>query len=371
MNLRTLQRRIRTTILASAFYFGLLIYPPIRLIDWLIPGWQPGTLELLALLVLPPATRIISSTFPGAITRRLAVISMTWMGLCFQLFPVVIVLELVRLISPINDTDVGLIGLTAISILGSWGLINAQLLKVRCIPLFAGSSVEGKSLVQISDVHIGSRSPTFLRRIVKCINELPADAVLITGDLVDDNIDEEDLQPLAQLNSTVYFILGNHERYADTERIVRHLEAHNVIVLRNEAVDADPFQFVGLDDAEAKDTVKKGLSNLSKLDNRYRVLLYHRPEGADDAADWGIQLMVSGHTHRGQIFPFNYLVQRIHPRMHGSFDLHGLRLYVSPGTGTWGPVLRTNSRCEVTHFQFLGDSKTAVTRPQPNSSTVR
>ena len=360
MNLRTLQRRIRTTVLASVFYFGLLIYPPIRLIDWLIPDWQPGTLELLTLLVLPPATRIVSSTFPGAFTRRLAVISMTWMGLCFQLFPVVIVLELVRLISPIIDTNVGLIGLTVILIVGGWGLINAQLLKVRRIPLFAGPSVEGKSLVQISDVHIGSRSAAFLRRIVKCINELPADAVLITGDLVDDDVDEEDLQPLAQLNSTVYFILGNHERYADTERILRHLESCNVIVLRDSAVDADPFQFIGLDDAEAKDTVKKGLSTLSKLDNRYRVLLYHRPEGADDAADWGIQLMVSGHTHRGQIFPFNYLVKRIHPRMHGSFELHDLLLYVSPGTGTWGPVLRTNSRCEVTHFQFLGDLKTAV-----------
>ena len=342
------------------FYFGLLIYPPIRLIDWLIPDWQPGTLELLALLVLPPATRIVSSTFPGAFTRRLAVISMTWMGLCFQLFPVVVVLELVRLISPIIDTNVGLIGLTVILIVGGWGLINAQLLKVRRIPLFAGPSVEGKSLVQISDVHIGSRSAAFLRRIVKCINELPADAVLITGDLVDDDVDEEDLQPLAQLNSTVYFILGNHERYANTERILRHLESCNVIVLRDETVDADPFQFIGLDDAEAKDTVKKGLSTLSKLDNRYRVLLYHRPEGADDAADWGIQLMVSGHTHRGQIFPFNYLVKRIHPRMHGSFELHDLLLYVSPGTGTWGPVLRTNSRCEVTHFQFLGDLKTAV-----------
>ena len=360
MNLRTLRRRIRTTILASAFYFGLLIYPLIRLIDWLIPGWQPGTFELLALLVLPPATRIISSTFPGAFTRRLAVISMTWMGLCFQLFSVVIVLELVRLISPISDTDVGLVGLTAILILGGWGLINAQLLKVRCIPLFAGKSLEGKSLVQISDVHIGSRSPMFLRRIVKRINELQMDAVLITGDLVDDDVGEDDLKPLAELNATVYFILGNHERYADTERIVQHLKAHNVIVLRNEAVDADPFQFIGLDDAEARDTVKKGLSNLSKQNNRYRVLLYHRPEGADDAADWGIQLMVSGHTHQGQIFPFNYLVKRIHPRMHGSFDVDGLRLYVSPGTGTWGPVLRTNSRCEVTHFQFLGDSKAAL-----------
>lgn len=365
LNLRTLRRRVVTTLVATTFYFALLIYPLIRLIDWLIPNWQPGTMELLALLVLPPAARVVSSRFPGGLTRRLAVLSITWMGLCFQLLPVVVVLEIFHLIVPVDDTTVGFIGLTAILTLGSWGLINAQLLKVRRIPLIADGNLEGRSLVQITDVHIGSRRPTFLRRIVKRINELQADAVLITGDLVDDDIDKDDLQPLAELNATAYFILGNHERYADTERIIGHLRALNVIVLRNEAVDADPFQFIGLDDAEARDTVKKGLSNLSKLNNRYRVLLYHRPEGAEDAADWGVQLMVSGHTHRGQIFPFNYLVKRIHPRMHGSFDVDGLRLYVSPGTGTWGPVLRTNSRCEVTHFQFLSDPNAF---PSPSST---
>ena len=370
MSFRELRRRILPTFVATAFYFGLLIYPLIRLIDWLIPNWQPGSIELLALLVLPPAVRIVSSKFPGAFARRLAVISMTWMGLCFQLFSIVVVLELVRLLSPISDATAGLIGLTAIVIMGSWGLINAQLLKVRRIPLFGGANVEGKSLVQISDVHIGSRRPRFLRRIVKRINELQADAVLITGDLVDDDVNKDDLRPLAELNTTVYFILGNHERYADTERIVEHLKAHNVIVLRNETVDADPFQFIGLDDAEATDTVKKGLSSLSKLDSRYRVLLYHRPEGADDAASWGIQLMLSGHTHGGQIFPFNYLVKRMHPRMLGSFDIGELRLYVSPGTGTWGPVLRTNARCEVTHFQFLGDPETGLS-PRINSILQR
>ena len=355
LNIRTLSRRILTTVLVTAFYFGLLIYPLVRLIDWLIPNWQPGTTALLTLLVLPPAARIVSSRFQGPFSRQLAATSMTWMGLCFQLFPVVIVLEIFRLLVPVNDTTVGLICLVAILILGGWGMINAQLLNVRRVPLAADAGLAGRSLVQITDVHIGSRRPAFLRRIVKRINELQTDAVLITGDLVDDDVNEEDLRSLAELDATAYFILGNHERYADTERIIEHLQALNVIVLRNETVDADPFQFIGLDDAEARDTVRKGLSSLSKLEHRYRVLLYHRPEGADDASDWGINLMVSGHTHRGQIFPFNYLVKRIHPRLHGSFDVGDLRLYVSPGTGTWGPILRTNARCEVTHFQFLGD----------------
>ena len=365
LNIRTLSRRIPATIVVTTFYFGLLIYPLIRLIDWLVPDWQPGTVTLLVLLVLPPAVRILSSRFQGAFARQFAAISMTWMGLCFQLFPIVIVLEIFRLLVPVTDTTVGLICLVAILILGGWGLINAQLLNVRHVPLATDGSVAGKSLVQITDVHIGSRRPTFLRRIVKRINELQADAVMITGDLVDDDVSEQDLRSLAELNTTAYFILGNHERYANTEQIIQQFRALNGIVLRNETVDADPFQFIGLDDAEARDTVKKGLSNLSKLDNRYRILLYHRPEGAEEAADWGINVMVSGHTHRGQIFPFNHLVKRIHPRLHGSFAVGDLHLYVSPGTGTWGPILRTKALCELTQFQFSRDPIT----PQSPKST--
>ncbi|MCH2337125.1 MAG: hypothetical protein MK316_07670 [Pseudomonadales bacterium] len=113
LNIRTLSRRIPATIVVTTFYFGLLIYPLIRLIDWLVPDWQPGTVTLLVLLVLPPAVRILSSRFQGAFARQFAAISMTWMGLCFQLFPIVIVLEIFRLLVPVTDTTVGLICLVA------------------------------------------------------------------------------------------------------------------------------------------------------------------------------------------------------------------------------------------------------------------
>ena len=358
MTARTLGRRAGILAIALVFYYGFLIYPLLRLLGWLIPDWQPGTPTLLVLLVLPLALRIVASLVPNPLTRWLGAASLTWMGLCFQLFALVVALEVVGLVASVEDRVLGLAGLAGIAVHGTWAFVNAQVLKVRRVAVVgssgsSGSGLDGRRLVQISDVHIGSRRPGFLRRIVRRINGLDGDAVLITGDLVDANyVDREDLSSLGDLRAPTYFTLGNHERYEDTERILDDLQAHGVRVLRNEAVDADPFQFIGIDDADARDAVARGLAGLEPLDGRYRVLLFHRPEGVEDAAAWGAQLMLSGHTHRGQIFPFEYIVKRVHKRLSGSHRVDGLHLYVSPGTGTWGPVLRTNGRCEVTLFEF-------------------
>ena len=118
-------------------------------------------------------------------------------------------------------------------------------------------------------------------------------------------------------------------------------------VLRNESLEVGPFQLVGIDDAEPKTQVGRMLPYLPALPDRYRILLYHRPDGARDAADWGAHLMLCGHTHNGQIVPFNYIVRRVFPRICGLYRIDGLHLYVSQGTGTWGPILRLGSRCEI------------------------
>ena len=99
--------------------------------------------------------------------------------------------------------------------------------------------------------------------------------------------------------------------------------------------------------ADARNQVAREISRLEPLPDRYRVLLYHRPDGAEDAASWGAHLMLCGHTHNGQIVPFNYVVRRVFERICGRYEIDGLVLYVSPGTGTWGPVLRLGSRSEI------------------------
>ena len=116
---------------------------------------------------------------------------------------------------------------------------------------------------------------------------------------------------------------------------------------------AGALQITGIDDAEARDQVARELPAFKPDNERFQILLYHRPDGADAAANWGAHLMLTGHTHRGQVFPFYYLVKRVFPNIYGRYQAPGFTLYVSPGTGTWGPVMRLGSRCEITLIRLL------------------
>ena len=229
-----------------------------------------------------------------------------------------------------------------------YGLWSAQSLTVKHLNIAAPAALKETTFAQISDVHVGSRSTRFLQRIVTRVNALEPDYVLITGDLIDHrDISSAELSSLGELNAPTYFIIGNHERYVDLTAICERLRNLNVHVLRNDSYDLGDIQLLGIDDAEARNQVASVLQQLEPLADKFRILLYHRPDGAQDAADWGVDLMLCGHTHNGQIMPFNLLVRRFFPTICGLYNVGGLTLYVSPGSGTWGPVLRLGSRCEI------------------------
>jgi len=243
---------------------------------------------------------------------------------------------------------------TLIGILSIAGFVNAQLLHVERVRLQGSPSVSGRTLVQISDVHIGSRSPRLLERIVERVNALQPDYVLITGDLIDfAGISRAELAPLGEFDAPAYFAIGNHERYVDLAAIDERLRALGVKVLRDEATIAGPFQFIGVDDVDQAAHMVAPLRRISLSKEHYGVLMYHRPDGFDAAVERGIPLTLSGHTHAGQLIPFNFIVRRIYPRIRGLYESGGSQLYVSPGTGTWGPILRIGSRSEITLFEFV------------------
>ncbi len=344
---------LRTAII-TVLYFLVLVYPVVRLIGLLIPAWQPGTFELLAIFVLPIVMRMAYERFPSAATRTLAATALTWLGISFQLFAIMLVFEIVNLLLPLPAQPTGVVIATAIGVLTVVGFVNAQLLHVRTVRIPAPEAVRGHTLVQISDVHIGSRSPKLLERILERTNALEPDFVMITGDLIDfAGISRQELAPLAEFDAPAYFAIGNHERYVDLGAIDERLRALGVRVLRNDSAKHGPFQFIGIDDVDAVAGVARSLAKIEISKNHYPVLLYHRPDGFDAAAERGIPLTLAGHTHAGQIIPFNFIVKRVFPRMRGLHELNGCRLYVSPGTGTWGPILRIGSRCEITRIEFV------------------
>jgi predicted MPP superfamily phosphohydrolase len=341
----------------TVVYFAFLIYPPLRLADLLWPAWRPGTPALLVLIVAPILGRVAYEVRPGAASRFLASLSLTWLGLAFLLFCALVPFEpLLVLGLPERGTGLAVVGLWAL--VATTAVVGAHRLAVTDVDLRVPGLDRPLTLVQLSDVHLGSRSAGFLDRVVRRVEALQPDGVLITGDLVDfRDVPAGDLAPLARLEVPTWFCIGNHERYVDCEAICERLASHGVRVLRD-AVDATtlpPLVVAGVDDAERRSRVREGLEVLGPLPEGFRILLYHRPDGLEDAATAGVDLMLAGHTHNGQIVPFDRIVRRFFPRIRGLYRQGPTRLWVSSGTGTWGPVLRLGSSNEITRIRLLPD----------------
>jgi predicted MPP superfamily phosphohydrolase len=237
----------------------------------------------------------------------------------------------------------------------AWACLNAQRLVVRRLSVAARRIAQPLRLVQISDLHIGSRSPAFLRRVIERVNRLEPDLVLITGDVVDlGDITAAELAPIARLQAPSFFAIGNHERYIDCDAVCATFTAMGVTVLRDDIASAFGLQIVGIDDAENRGQVPLALAELGpRLDrDAYKILLYHRPDAFEAAAEAGIDLMLCGHTHNGQIVPFNWVVKHSFPRIVGRFEYRQATLYVSPGTGTWGPSMRLGSQNEISVIEL-------------------
>ena len=156
----------------------------------------------------------------------------------------------------------------------------------------------------------------------------------------------------------VYFCIGNHEKYEDLDAIIERLESLGVEVLRNRSVRfSDSVQVIGIDDLDDAGQVRRQLQHIDVDARAFSLLLYHRPRGLTAAAAAGVDLMISGHTHNGQIMPFNLVVKRVFDRTVGLYHEGGATMYVSQGTGTWGPPMRLGTRSEITLFDLVPETR--------------
>jgi hypothetical protein len=220
------------------------------------------------------------------------------------------------------------------------------------------AELEGLRVVQLSDVHLGPflRSRWLEERLVQ-VESLRPDLIVITGDLLDQDAGlSESLVPwLRRLRARygVWGVTGNHEFYAGLDRSLAIFHAANIRVLRDEAAEAAPgLVLAGVDDLTARRQF--GLPDhpvdhaLSSRPGGATIFLCHSPWEAEKAAALGADLMLSGHTHDGQIWPFKYLVRLMYPYVSGRYAVNGMTLIVSRGTGFWGPPMRLFKRAELT-----------------------
>jgi predicted MPP superfamily phosphohydrolase len=280
-----------------------------------------------------------------------------WMGVLFLVLAALLVVEVITL--------GGWVFQTSAPVWRGWAVIVAGLLSVVALvqglrpPVVMEYEVpmpglpkerDGTTLVAISDVHLGTLIGTrWMGRLVEQINGLRPELVVVVGDLVDSHIDHAEvvLPVLQRLRAPlgVYAVTGNHEFYAQVDDCVRLMEAAGYTVLRDRSVVVVPGLVVaGVDDLTARrqfglgnEAVRKALANRAA---GATLLLSHTPWQAAAAAAGGAGLMLSGHTHAGQIWPFSYLVSRQYPIWRGRYEVNGMTAIVCRGTGTWGPRMR-------------------------------
>ncbi|MGY1822572.1 metallophosphoesterase [Geodermatophilus sp. SYSU D00079] len=261
-------------------------------------------------------------------------------------------------------------GAVALGTAGTGAYLANSAPVVRRVPVtLAGldPALDGLRIVTFSDGHL---STTYggrrFERLVEIVNAQQPDVVAIVGDLVDDEVDDlrEDVAPLADLVSDqgVYFVTGNHEYFVDTTAWLRHLPTLGVQVLRNERVairrGSASFDLAGIDDrtADRSGLPGHGADLDAALDGRDDgtpvVLLAHQPVMVEQARAAGVDLQLSGHTHGGQLWPFDYAIRLDQPAVQGYSRVGDTQLYVTPGAGFWGPPMRIGARPEVSVIEL-------------------
>jgi predicted MPP superfamily phosphohydrolase len=250
-------------------------------------------------------------------------------------------------------------GLTAAGITG-YGVRTAlgppQVNRVR-IPLAKlPRRMDGTRLAVVSDIHLGPLTGSHhVGRIVDVINSVDADIVCVVGDLVDGTVAElgRFAQPLANIRSRrgAYFVTGNHEYYSGFQPWVDEVARLGVRPLRNERLELDGLDLAGVNDLGGADygdgpDFAKALADRDTA--RPVVLMAHQPVVARDAAQYGVDLQVSGHTHGGQMVPFNLLVRLQQPIVSGLGTVDGVPVFVTNGAGFWGPPVRVGAPPQVT-----------------------
>jgi predicted MPP superfamily phosphohydrolase len=363
--------------------FGLHYYIWARLIrdTGILNPWRTGLTCLLVLFgLLVPSGMIFRRSFPTALTTPLLWALYTWLGMAFLLNVLLAVTDLAKLLAitiPLKVTGraldperrLFLAQLVGFGVLfANFGMsvagfrnatasaIHVKRIKValRNLP----ESLEGYRIVQVTDIHVG---PTigrdFIQTIVREVNALEPGLVAITGDLVDGTLAqlEDQTAPLKDLRAKdgVFFVTGNHEYYTgDVDEWLQWLSGIGIRPLRNERVAIrDGFDLAGTDDISARGNghgqdIPKALEGREK--GRPVVLMAHQPRSFKEAKRLGVDLQLAGHTHGGQIFPFHYVVALFEPYLAGLYQEGDSQLYVSRGTGYWGPPMRLGAPSEIT-----------------------
>lgn len=347
-------------------YVGQRLLAPVGI----TPVWQGAAWMVLVLIALAPfAAFFAGRAGPVPAKPALEWTGFTAMGLSSLLIVFVLVGDLLHLRTWLGAGlfSAGVVsGALLVLVLGAWRAGRPAVVRLDVPIDHLPADLEGFRIVQLSDLHVGpTLKRDFVERVVTTANGLQPDLIALTGDVADalPATVRHDLAPLAALAARhgKFFVTGNHEYYWDAPGWVREMarlgfdplvNAHRVI-----HHGRGVLVLAGVTDLSAGRGVPGHRSDPTTSvagapESHVRVLLAHHPKSAFAARRAGFDLQLSGHTHGGQYFPFNLVVRLFQPFVAGLHRLEEMWLYVSRGTGYWGPPLRLGAPSEITLIQL-------------------
>lgn len=360
------------TILLGVFFL-IHRYFWLRLFD--APAWDgtsggsaagAGMAVLTALGLAVPVGAIAWRLRPGPWSARMAWVGFTWLGVALYVLIGLAVTEPWSA-GAARETALGVVGAAAaLGALGLWGAARTPVVgTVRAEIAGLPAAFEGYRIAVVSDIHIGpTLGAEFARAIAAQVNVLGADAIAVVGDVVDGTVADigRACAPLAEMRAPdgVFFVTGNHEYYVDATAWKAFWRGHGWRVLENENVtlrrgdgalvvagveDVSARMFGGVADVAVAVAPAAGQAHPGPV-----VLLAHRPTDARPAAKLGVDLVLSGHTHGGQMAPLQVFWRLVHPVVRGTRRMGPAKrtlAWVGQGTGYWGAPLRVGTRAEI------------------------
>ena len=229
---------------------------------------------------------------------------------------------------------------------------------------------DGYRIAQISDLHVGlTIRRDFVESVVELTNSENPDSITLTGDIMDGTVPllSEDMDPIKKLKAkdNVYFITGNHEYYSGALPWIKYFANAGFITLLNDnhkiKRGSAQIAMCGINDRSAHRIIPDHQSDAFKATANLppetcKIMLAHQPRSVYDVEKVDCDLMLSGHTHGGQFFPWSLLVYFAHPYVKGYYDHHGMKVYVNQGTGYWGPPLRLGTKSEITMITLRAEA---------------
>ncbi len=356
-----------------------------------IRGWQAlpsgsrvRTIYLALFLFLSisyVAGRIMERFWLGPPTNFLVWTGSFWMGSMIYFILILVIIDIVRLtnialpvipsawLSNIEQTRLTLfVTVTSlVFVIVMAAHINTWFTKVNRIEVSLNgeqSEMSSVNMVLVSDIHLGSLTPkNRINRMVNRINALEPDIILLAGDILDEDVGpviHRDLgSAINKLSAPlgVYGVTGNHEYIGGIAKATNYLTSHGIHLIRDSVIKINnSFYLAGREDLNIdRFSGKKRKSVDELLKNTGNglpvILLDHQPFNLEKAAAAGADLQLSGHTHHGQLWPFNFITRAVYTISRGLGEVDGMKVYVSNGIGTWGPPMRLGSRPEIVQMK--------------------